>query len=131
MGKLLIILITSVTLFACAGSRVDEQPSGLRDGQISAQPDGSLLAWDGEKSKWMSPEAFWLSYADRDGGLTWGRGKDYPEYDKVKELDTLIIELEQGPCMMMFFHSRWRRANDVRRWDLQYSDYAGCPHVFE
>jgi hypothetical protein len=32
---------------------------------------------------------------------------------------------------MALFHSRWRRANDVRRWDPKFNDYAGCPEVFE
>jgi len=32
---------------------------------------------------------------------------------------------------MEFIHERWRRANDVRRWDDAFNDYAGCPHVFD
>ena len=62
-------------------------------------------------------ESFWMKYARSKGGLTWGKSASYPEYEKVKEGDTLLIQLKQGPCLMEFFHSRWRRANDVRRWD--------------
>jgi len=76
-------------------------------------------------------EAFWLRYADSKGGLIWGRSAEYPEYEKVREGDTLMIELKQGPCLMEFFHNRWRRANDVRRWDESINSFAGCPHVFE
>ena len=75
-------------------------------------------------------ETFWLSYAKSKGGLTWGKSTSYPEYEKVKEGDTILIQLNQGPCLMEFFHSRWRRANDVRRWDDSINDYGGCPYTF-
>ena len=76
-------------------------------------------------------EAFLMDYANANGGLTWGRSASYPEYEKVKEGDTLLIELAQGPCLMEFFHSRWRRANDVRRWNPSVNEYGGCPYVFD
>lgn len=76
-------------------------------------------------------ESFWLSYAESKGGLTWGRTSEYPDYDQVKEGDTLMVELKQGPCLMEFFHGRWRRANDVRRWDDSINSFGGCPHVFD
>ena len=79
----------------------------------------------------MDLETFWDRDADRRGGLTWGRRTDYPPYNKVKELDTMIIEVESGPCLMEFFHTRWRRANDVRRWDVTFNEYGGCPDVFD
>lgn len=76
-------------------------------------------------------DAFWMQYANSKGGLTWGKSTEYPEYEKVKEGDTLLIEVAQGPCLMEFFHSRWRRANDVRRWDESVNEYGGCPYVFD
>lgn len=76
-------------------------------------------------------EKFWRNYALSKGGLTWGESTTYPEYNKVEEGDTLLIQLKQGPCLMEFFHSRWRRANDVRRWDDSVNLYGGCPYVFE
>lgn len=76
-------------------------------------------------------EKVWMNYAKSKGGITWGMSKEYPEYEKVKEGDTLLIQLEQGPCLMEFFHNRWRRANDVRRWGESVNAYGGCPHVFE
>ena len=36
------------------------------------------------------------------------------------------VEVEQGPCLLEFFQSRWRRANDVRRWDEAMNEVAGC-----
>jgi len=76
-------------------------------------------------------ETFWHQYVDSKGGLTWGTSKTYPEYQQVKEGDTILIVLDQGPCLMEFFHSRWRRANDVRRWDESINAYGGCPYVFD
>lgn len=70
------------------------------------------LNWDGKENV----ELFWQRYIVSKGGLTWGRSSEYPDYDKVKEGDTFMVELKQGPCLMEFFHGRWRRANDVWRW---------------
>ena len=61
----------------------------------------------------------------------WGAKEVYPEYDKVQENDTLLIQTESGPCLMEFFHQRWRRANDVRRWDKAFNEYGGCSTVFD
>lgn len=101
------------------------------DGQIKTDTEGARLAWDVTEQQWVTLEQFWLNYAQRRGGLTWGRGNRYPPYDQVSELDTFLVETEYGPCLMEFFHTRWRRANDVRRWDPAFNEYAGCPHVFE
>ena len=76
-------------------------------------------------------EEFWAQYAASKGGLTWGTSDTYPEYEKVNEGDTFMVVLSQGPCLMEFFHNRWRRANDVRRWDESINDYGGCPFVFD
>ncbi len=106
------------------------QSQGNRDGQIRQIKD-SLTAWDDDKRQWVSIEQFWLAYAERRGGLSWGRGRDYPPYAQVNEFDTFLVETEHGPCLMEFFHSRWRRANDVRRWDERFNQYGGCPSVFD
>jgi hypothetical protein len=78
----------------------------------------------------MNVEMFWLNYAESKGGLTWAESTAYPEYEKVNEGDTFLIRLDKGPCLMEFFHSRWRRANDVKRWDDSINRYGGCPYVF-
>lgn len=106
-------------------------PDGSADGQVHALAGGSFLAWDAVNGAWLEPESFWLQYAARRGGLSWGQRSDYPPYNEVKEFDTMIIELESGPCLMEFFHQRWRRANDVRRWGPAFNDYGGCPYVFD
>ena len=79
----------------------------------------------------VNTEKFWQQYTDAKGGQTWPSASEYPEYDRVKEGDTFLIQLEQGPCLMEFFHNRWRRANDVRRWNPSVNEYGGCPFVFE
>ena len=79
----------------------------------------------------VNVESFWQNYAKSKGGLTWGESDAYPEYAKVKEGYTLLIKVQQGPCLMEFFHGRWRRANDVRRWDDSVNEYGGCPSGFD
>lgn len=100
-----------------------------RHGEIRMLP--STQAWNADLGSWETPETFWKSYAQTRGGLTWGERRDYPPYDAVNEHDTLIIVRDSGPCLMEFFHARWRRANDVQRWDPAFNNYAGCADVFE
>ena len=118
-------------LLALFSAIVLAQAPGNRDGEVRAPGTPEFQAWNAETGEWQSPVAFWESYAARRGGLTWGRGTEYPEYAKVKEFDTFLVLVEQGPCLMEFFHSRWRRANDVRRWDPAFNDDGGCPNVFD
>lgn len=103
----------------------------LRDGQVRENGHGQLEAWDKENSRWLSMEGFWQAYADRKGGYTWGASREYPPYEQVNEFDTLLIQLDSGNCLMEFFHSRWRRANDVRRWDERFNEYGACARVFD
>ncbi len=106
------------------------QTATPRDGEVRSD-NGQARAYDAPGDEWVGLETFWLRYAERRGGLTFGRRSDYPPYAGVNELDTLLIELDSGPCLMEFFHRRWRRANDVRRWDPAFNRYGGCPHVFD
>ena len=68
---------------------------------------------------------------EENSGKHWGRSATYPPYNDVNERDTLLVELEQGSCLMYFWHSRWRRAQDVWRWDEQQNAVLGCPYVFD
>lgn len=107
-------------------------PSGAQEskhGEI--RPGDPVQAWDAELQSWVTPEQFWLNYANSRGGLSWGSGKEYPPYAEVEEHDTFIVVLSSGSCLMEFFHSRWRRANDVQRWDDAFNEYSACPHVFD
>lgn len=100
-----------------------------RNGQIRTAPH--VVAWDQAAGAWVTPVKFWKNYAAQSGGLTWGERTEFPPYGQVNEHDTFIIQLPTGPCLMEFFHSRWRRANDVRRWDPGFNEYGGCPNVFD
>lgn len=76
-------------------------------------------------------EEFWAKYTKAKGGVTFSLSSTYPEYETVKEGDTFLVKVKQGPCLMEFFHNRWRRANDVKRWHDSINEYGGCPHVFD
>ena len=123
MRIILIVLLSALTFSSFA-----KEPS---HGEALKSDNGKLTIWSSTDKKWLDVESFWMAYAETGGGLTWGRSSEYPEYSKVQERDTFMVELEQGPCLMEFFHERWRRANDVVRWNDQLNDYAGCPYVFD
>ncbi len=93
--------------------------------------DGKELAWDSKDKSFVGLEEFWRNYAKRSGGLTWGQSKEYPPYNDVKEFDLFMVELDSGICLMEFYHDRWRRANDVRRWDNTFNSFSGCSNVFD
>ncbi len=119
------LLLTGITLMLASDVFAQE----LRNGQI--RESDTVEVWSKELNKWVSPIEFWRTFAALNGGLTWGERDTYPEYSKVKERDLMIIKLDSGSCLMEFFHSRWRRANDVRRWDTKFNDVSGCPRVFD
>lgn len=103
---------------------------GDRDGEL--RRDGQhWVAWDDANKEWLGVEDFWRAYADRRGGLTWGSSTEYPPYEQVNELDTFLVQLPKGTCLMEFWHSRWRLANDVRRWDPKFNELLGCTQVFD
>jgi hypothetical protein len=112
---LIIIFVAPLKIFA-----LDKQQNEDSD-------NSSALEW----KKGMNIDSFWLMYADSKGGLTWGKSAAYPEYKKVKEGDTILIQVTKGLCLMEFFHGRWRRANDVRRWHDDINQYSGCLSVFD
>lgn len=116
--KILALVIGVITLAACSAPDTTVSDNASAPGAVVWVPGADV-------------ETFWASYTDSRGGTTWGESVEYPEYSKVSEGDTLLIQVEQGPCLMEFFHNRWRRANDVRRWDDSINAYGGCPHVFE
>lgn len=107
-----------------------QRPMPAEHGRVF-QSDEELVVWHEEKAGWITVEQFWLDHAGRSSGKYWGRAAEYPPYRAVKEHDTLMIELESGSCLMEFFHRRWRRAQDVWRWDPAFNDYGACPHVFD
>lgn len=125
INKLLLVLFSLIF-----SATVLSQETGKRNGQV-LEIDDSMLVWHIGSEQWLSVEDFWMLYADENGGLKWGQRTSYPPYEQVKELDKMIIQNDNGECLMEFFHERWRRANDVRRWDPKFNDYAACPTVFD
>jgi hypothetical protein len=123
----LLIMALCTTVLASAG----EPPPGSRDGEVRVITDSEFVAWDAVSSAWLSPEDFWAAYAGRGAGRNWPSSSEYPSYSAVNEHDTFLVLTPQGPCLMYFFHSRWRRANDVRRWSEEFNAYSGCPYVFD
>jgi len=99
-------------------------------GEVVVKNDKQQV-WDSEDKKFISLKEFWINYAKRNGGLTWGQSKTYPPYNDVKEFDLFMVEIGDKICLMEFFHDRWRRANDVRRWDSAFNEYSACSKVFE
>mgnify|MGYP000067462274 CR=1 FL=1 len=123
------MLLAAVLVLSAQGALAG--PEDLRDGEVRKNNNGVQQAWDAEQQQWLSMDGFWKAYADRKGGYTWGDSAVYPPYEQVNEFDTLLIQVDSGPCLMEFFHSRWRRANDVRRWDESFNEYGGCARVFD
>jgi len=102
----------------------------LEYGQIVSK-NGVEQAWNDKQKKFVSLEKFWRDYAKENGGLTWGQSKTYPPYNDVKEFDLFMVEIDGHICLMEFFHDRWRRANDVRRWDDKFNEFSACSRVFD
>ena len=123
----LALLLASVLAVA---ETTDARPDNPRDGQLHRSQSGTEV-WDERARAWVDPESFWLAYAEQGSGRFWGRRDSYPPYGDVAEHDTLLIEGDAGVCLMYFFHSRWRRAQDVRRWDPGFNEIGGCPSVFD
>ena len=131
MKSLTFLFVIAIPAIVFTGALAIAESDEFTDGEVRSAAGDGLEAWDIRNSEWVDLEVFWSRYADRRGGLTWGRRTDFPPYRRVLELDTMLIELESGPCLMEFFHTRWRRANDVRRWDEAFNEYGGCPDVFK
>ena len=123
---LVLLLFVVVTAFA-----EEVLPPGSRDGQVQVLDDGEFIAWDAVQEQWLDAEAFWASFAARERGRIWPSAAEFPPYAEVNEHDTFLYQLDSGPCLMYFFHTRWRRANDVWRWGKEFNEYGGCPYVFD
>ena len=105
--------------------------NGKTHGDIRKDIDQTLQIWNQQSHNWQDIELFWTHYAQNSNGFYWGKRQTYPVYSDVNEHDTLMIELSQGVCLMEFFHKRWRRANDVKRWNVELNEFGGCPYVFD
>ena len=126
--KYCLVLLLFVVISACAEEAL---APGTEDGQVHVLDDSTFIAWDAEQQTWLDTEAFWTSFAARERGKIWPSSTEFPPYAEVNEHDTFLYQLDSGPCLMYFFHTRWRRANDVWRWGGEFNEYGGCPHVFD
>ena len=125
------LLIAFALLIVGALSVADEIAPGSKDGHVRPLANGGFVAWDAENRRWLDPEAFWETFAARGRGKQWSSSSEYPPYSAVNEHDTFLVQTHSGPCLMYFFHTRWRRANDVWRWGDEFNEYGGCPVVFD
>jgi hypothetical protein len=127
MNRLIrITTIATIGMFAATGIASAQPPHGaVRDAADAFE------AYDASTGRWLSPESFWDAHVGLGRGRHWGRGAAYPPYADVAEFDTFIVEIDEGACLMEFFHQRWRRANDVRRWNDRFNTYGACARVFD
>lgn len=123
-----LVLLSFILATACSSP---ELPPGDRDGQVNALEDGGFVAWDAGNRQWVDADTFWKNFAARGRGRNWPSGREFPPYSAVNEHDSFLYNSENGPCLMYFFHARWRRANDVWRWGDEFNEYGGCARVFE
>lgn len=98
----------------------------------SARDAGDAFeAYDAGTNRWLSPDDFWRAQVERSGARHWGEGERYPPYADVAEHDTFLVNIDGQTCLMAFFHRRWRRANDVWRWNDRFNTYGACARVFD
>lgn len=122
--KSLLILILSLSFISTSNAAKPPVHGEFSEGKPAQ-------VWHEGENAWVTPDAFWRLFTDERGGITWGSSESYPKYDDVNEHDTFLVKVESGHCLMEFFHGRWRRANDVQRWNPLFTEYSGCPDVFK
>lgn len=127
-GKTLILSLV-VSSFSLASALAQSQLEQKQHGEITVE-SGVTMAWNQHQNKLQGPLEFWQSHAKLIGSTYWGESTVYPNYDDVKEHDTFLVRVPSGVCLMEFFHQRWRRANDVRRWDDKFNEIEACADVF-
>lgn len=121
-----LIMLLSALVFI---DDADAQRGGFRHGQTHADQRHGFVVWDNRVRRWVSPRRFWRNYAKRKGDRYWGQRKFYPNIKFVKEHDVVTIITPGGSCLMEYYHGRWRRANDVWRWNRRFNSYGGCTNV--
>lgn len=110
---------------------VSFQSWAVDNGEVRQSVESGMQAWHEQSQTWLSLEGFWNAYTKSRPQKNWAASVDYPKYEDIKEGDTFLVQLKGSTCLMQFYHSRWRRANDVRRWDDAFNAHGACPFVFE
>jgi hypothetical protein len=122
------ILATIITIAALSASF---QTMAATNGEVRQSVEHGMQAWDGKGHQWLTLEGFWNNYAKSHKQKNWPASATYPKLEALSEGDTFLVQLKDSSCLMEFYHSRWRRANDVHRWDDAFNAYGACPFVFE
>ena len=126
------LLTTIITLsISTAALLVSIQSAAATNGEVRQSVGLGMQAWHSQSEQWLTLEAFWDDYANKHQHKHWPSSVTYPKYEELNEGDTFLVQLKDSSCLMEFYHSRWRRANDVRRWDNAFNAYGACPFVFE
>lgn len=120
-------LLTLILCFVITNIQAQEHEHGY----VNSSTSDLSPVWNADKKQWTDIESFWQDFANTNEAKSWSQSEIYPNYDDVNEFDTFVIELKQGTCLMQFYHARWRRANDVQRWDDAFNEYGACPYVFD
>lgn len=114
---------------------ISSQSWAVSHGEVRQSVELGMQAWHEQSQQWLSLENFWDDYTNNRAKNSplknWPTSASYPKYEDVNEGDTFLVQLKDSTCLMQFHHSRWRRANDVRRWDDAFNAYGACPFVFE
>jgi hypothetical protein len=118
-----VAVIFNATAFAA-------RPTEASNGQLYHGSD-EVQVWSTDAEQWLPVEDFWLAFAKGNDGKFWGRSGNYPPFGELDERDSFLVELDQGVCLMYFWHGRWRRAQDVWRWDEGFNQLLSCPYVFD
>ena len=127
--KVILINVLIVLALSFCVSDADAQRGGFRHGQTHQSERHGFVVWDNRVKRWVSPRRFWNNYAKRKGDRYWGQRRFYPSSRFVKEHDLITINTSNGSCLMEYYHGRWRRANDVWRWNRRFNQYSGCSNV--
>ncbi|SET11817.1 hypothetical protein [Thalassotalea agarivorans] len=120
-------------LVACSSNEPQQEAenNNPQHGDIRNGHKPTMEIYYGPSQQWMQVEDFWRTFAqDNYGGYKY-TGPLYPPYEQAQEFDLLLLEIPYGACLMQFYHERWRRANDVWRWNEKLNEYGGCAHVFD
>lgn len=123
------------SIIVAAALLISAQSWAVNNGEVRQSIEFGVQAWHEQSQQWLTIEGFWDDYANnraKNGAQKqWPKSVTYPKYEELKEGDTFLVQLKDSSCLMEFYHSRWRRANDVRRWDDAFNAYGACPFVFE
>ncbi|MEO0974830.1 MAG: hypothetical protein AAFX85_17215 [Pseudomonadota bacterium] len=75
---------------------------------------------------WLEPDVFWYRWADQQKAFLWNGGREAPDGPEVEEGNMVILENDEGPCLLVRKGGRWRKAGEVFGWGERLRQYGGC-----